>query len=97
MRKTLAWILHCDEEHLNNVLLHMITGVGNVSIGILLCAVKLTAIAVILTAIFAWGYIKYQGVEQGEINDRCYPDIQGWLYGIAFASIGYAIVRLIYG
>jgi hypothetical protein len=85
--KILAKILFCDEQNLNNVLLHIPVGA---LITFLICYVSgwlgLTAILV---------FIKYETIERKVENDKCFPDLQGALWGLIGLGVIIALVRLI--
>ena len=84
LRKILARILFCDEDDLDNVLLHIPVGIATVLIGIY---------SGWLAVIFGYGFIKYEGIERRELRDKAYPDIQGWLWGIGILGIILLIAR----
>ena len=83
MRDFLAKLLFCDVYDLNNVLLHMPVGVATV----LLCLVSGW-----LGLIFGLGFIIYELSERKILEDKAYPDIQGWMWGIALTGIIVLIV-----
>jgi len=84
MRKILSKILFCDEYDLNNVLLHIPVGIITVLIGIFSGWIGL---------VFGLGFITYELSERKILQDKAYPDIQGWLWGIGLLSIILLIVR----
>lgn len=86
MRRLASKILFCSEWDLGNVLLHIPVGGITVAIGLLSGWLALT---------FGLGFITYELKESKVIQDKAYPDIQGWLWGIAYTAIPILIVRLI--
>jgi len=86
MRDFLAKILFCDVYDLDNVLLHMIVGVA---------IVVLCIISGWLALIFGYGFIKYETIQRREVRDKCFPDIQGCLWGIAIAGIVAKIIGVL--
>jgi hypothetical protein len=84
MRAILSKILFCDELDLDNVLMHIPVGIINT----LICCLSGW-----LGLIFAYGFIKYERIEQKDIHDKAYPDIQGWLWGIGISAIIIGIIR----
>jgi hypothetical protein len=85
MRRILAKILFCDEEDVNNVLMHMAVGA---SIAAVAC---LASGWLGLGLIYA--FIKYERIEQKSIKDKCYPEVQGLLWGAILFGIILALVR----
>jgi len=91
MRNFLAKLLFCDVYDLDNVALHIPVGVINA----LLCLVSGW-----LALIFGLGFLTYEVVQlfKGNIpGDKAYPDIQGWLWGIALAGITILIIGAVNG
>jgi len=84
LRKILARILFCDEDDLDNVLLHIPVGV----VIVLLCLVSGW-----LALIFGYGFIKYETIERKTLRDKCFPDIQGCLWGIGILGVILLIAR----
>lgn len=76
-KRLLAKLLFCEEDHLDGVLLHIPVGI---------ITVILTYVSGWLAVIFGVGYLTYQLSEQKQISDECFPDIQGWLYGIVIGA-----------
>jgi hypothetical protein len=84
VRKILSKILFCEECNLDNVLLH-------IPVGAVLVAVSLFSPPV--AVIFGIGFIFYELNEQRIIQDKAYPALQGWLWGIGLLAIILLIVR----
>jgi hypothetical protein len=78
LKPILAKILFCNEYDLENVLLHIPVGMITVVISIF---------SPIVAAVFYYGFIKYETIERRQIRDKCFPDIQGSLYGLGFLAI----------
>lgn len=78
IKDILAKILFCDPKDIDNVLLHIPVGIANVCIALFSDWVA---------GIFGLGFIVYQLNEQKVINDKAYPAIQGFLYGIGILAI----------
>ena len=85
MRNLLSKILFCNVCDLDNVLLHIPVGMLTVVIALFSPLVALA---------FYYGFIKYETVERRVIRDKCFPDIQGSLIGIALLAIPLAIVGI---
>ena len=83
MRNLLAKILFCNVYDLDNVLLHIPVGMLTVVIALFSPLVALA---------FYYGFVKYETVERRVIRDKCFPDIQGSLIGIALLGIPLAII-----
>ena len=83
LRQILARIFFCDEDSLNSVLLHI--PVGNVNVGIALFNPP-------LAVLFGVGFIFYELRESKVIQDKGYPELQGWLWGIGILAIILLIV-----
>jgi len=91
MKAILAKLLFCDVYDLDNVVLHIPVGVINT----LLCLVSGW-----IALVFGLGFITYEVVQlvKGKIpEDKAYPDIQGWLWGIALTGIIILIIGGING
>ena len=86
IREILAKILFCDVYDLNNVLLHIPVGFINVAIGLFSGWIGL---------LFGLGFIVYQLSERKILQDKAYPDIQGWLWGIGILGIILLFVELV--
>ena len=84
LRRLLARLLFCDSAVLNGVLIHIPVGIFTVYISYL---------SGWLGLIFGLGYIVYELNEQKIISDKCYPELQGWLYGISFGAIAMYFLR----
>lgn len=86
MRDFLAKLLFCDVYDLDNVVLHIPVGVINT----LLCLFSGW-----IALVFGLGFIVYEVVQlvKGKITgDKAYPDIQGWLWGIALTGVTILII-----
>ena len=91
MRDFLAKLLFCDVYDLDNVVLHIPVGVINT----LLCLFSGW-----IALVFGLGFIVYEVVQlvKGKITgDKAYPDIQGWLWGIALTGIPILIIGAVNG
>ena len=80
MKQILAKLLFCDEKNLHNVLLHIPVGFVNVAIAVLSGP---------LAVLFGLGFIAYELDGKGG-----YPELQGWLYGIGFASVIWMMIHI---
>jgi hypothetical protein len=78
IKKILSKIFFCDEDSVNNVLMHI--PVGNVNVGIALYNPY-------LGLLFGVGFIIYELNEQLTYGDKAFQDIKGWLWGIGILSI----------
>ena len=87
IKKIISTILFCNPKDLDTVLLHIPVGIINAGIGIYLAKIGFPVIGLAMAGIFGYGFIKYQAIEKKTIHDRCFPDIQGWLWGIGIACI----------
>jgi len=72
---------------LGNVLLHIPVGIFNVYVWY-----KAQSLALL----FGVSFIIYQILERQIIHDKAYPEIQGWLWGIAIAIVGWEIINFIW-
>jgi len=89
MRDFLAKLLFCDVYDLDNVLLHIPVGVGNV----FLCMHNEN-----IALLFGIGFLAYEIMQRVvEKKDKAYPDIQGWLWGIMLTGIPILVARGING
>ena len=86
MRETLAKLVVCDVYDLDNVLLHIPVGFVTVAIALYSGWLGLA---------FAYGFITYETTQRQVIKDKCFTDIQGWLWGIGILSIILLLVRAI--
>lgn len=86
MRETLAKILFCDVYDLENVLLHIPVGFVTVAIALYSGWLGLA---------FAYGFISYETTQWLIIKDKCFTDIQGFLWGIGILSVILLLVRVI--
>ena len=84
MRQLLAKILYCNIYDLDNVLLHIPVGFVTVAIALYSGWLGLA---------FAYGFVTYETTQRQVIKDKCFTDIQGWLYGIAWAAIIGLLIR----
>jgi len=85
MREILAKLLFCDVYDLDNVALHIPVGVINA----LLCLVSDG-----LALVFGLGFITYEISQRIILKaDKAYPDIQGWLWGIALTGVIILVIR----
>jgi len=82
MRAFLAKLLFCDVRDLDNVLVH-------IPIGIIVVVIAL--FSPLVAVAFYYGFIKYETVQRRHVRDKCFPDIQGSLIGIALLAIPLAI------
>ena len=87
-KKILAMILFCDECDVDNVLLH-------IPLGLVIFASCL--ISGWLTLSFTYLFVKYERIEQTKIHDKCFPDLQGVMWGIGIPTIIALLRRLIIG
>jgi len=87
IKKILARLLHCDLAVLNNVLIHIPAGIFTV---------YAWHKAQSLALLFGVGFLVYEAVEWRVIQDKSYPDLQGWLYGICFGIVGWEIIKFIW-
>lgn len=85
LRKILSKIFFCDEDSVNNVLIHIPVG---------LITVFITLFSGCLGVLFGVGFIIYELSEQKLISDEAYQDIKGWLWGIGIASIIGLLVKI---
>lgn len=78
VRKLLAAILFCEPDMVGNVLLHIPVG------GII-------AYAFFLAGWLGFGmillFIRYETTERKVLGDKCYPDLQGALWGLVLVGI----------
>ena len=86
MREILAKILFCNVYDLENVLLHIPVGFVTVAIALYSGWLGLA---------FAYGFISYETTQRQVIKDKCFTDIQGFLWGIGMLSIILLLVRVI--
>ncbi len=73
LKKIISRLLFCDEKDLGGVLLHMPVGVANVLLGVY--------VGWWLGLAICLGFIIYERTERKIISDKCFPDLQGWLWG----------------
>lgn len=86
IKDIISKILFCNSKDVGNVLLHIPVGIVNVAIGVL---------SGWLALVFGIGFIIYQLSEQKIINDRAFPAIQGFLWGIGIFAIALFIKYLL--
>ena len=86
MRQLLAKILYCNIYDLDNVLLHIPVGFVTVAIALYSGWLGLA---------FAYGFVTYETTQRQVIKDKCYTDLQGFLWGIGILSIILLLVRVI--
>lgn len=85
MKKILAKLLFCSEDSLDTVLLHMPVGVFNVFL--------LQLLSGWLGLAFCLVFITYEKTERKVISDKCYPDLQGWLWGAGITAVVWMIIK----
>ena len=83
LKEILSKIFFCDEDSLNSVLLHIPVGLANVGICLF---------SGCLAVLFGVGFIFYELRESKVIQDKGYPELQGWLWGIGILAIILLIV-----
>ena len=86
MRKILAKLLFCREYDLNNVLLHLPLGLVILGLGVGLDVVGVPFVGAGLVVAFTFGFIMYELSERSVLHDKAFPDIQGFLWGLGFAT-----------
>lgn len=86
MKKILARLLFCEESSVDNVLLHIPVGVVNVAVYL---------IFPLLALLFGYGYIKYETTQRRVVQDKAYPELQGWLWGMGLTAIVILIWELV--
>ena len=94
-RNILTKILFCNELDLNNVLLHIPLGGASTLIPFIFYHCGFTGFGVGLLCILPFIFIAYEVIEKKVIQDRCYPDIQGYFEGFIGVAGIIAIVLLL--
>lgn len=97
LRVILAKMLFCDLVDLHNVLLHIPVGMANALIPLVLFigfGMPGAIFGGLLALVFGLGFFVYELDQRAEIKDKCYPDLQGWLWGIILCVVLTAVVYL---
>jgi len=81
-KKLISRVLLCDEDDVGNVLLHM-------PVGLIAGAAALVSGWICL--IFGLGFLAYELREAKIIEDKAYPDIQGFLWGLGIFVVLYLV------
>ena len=85
-KRLISKILFCDEEDTGNVLLHIPVG---------LIAGAAALISGWITVVFGLSFLVYELKESKIIEDKAYPDIQGFLWGLGIFAVICFIWRLL--
>ena len=92
MTNLLAWLLVCNPEDVATVLLHIPCGILNVAIACIFFLHDMEIAGASLALLFGYGFLQYQRSEARAIKDKGFPEVQGWLYGIALTAVGIFIL-----
>ena len=82
VKKLASRILFCDEEDIPNILLH-------IPIGVVAGVASLVSGWVCL--VFGLAFLAYELREAKIIEDKAYPDIQGFLWGLGIFVVLYLV------
>ena len=79
-KKLISRVLFCDEDDVGNVLLHIPVG---------LVAGLASLVSGWVCLVFGLAFLAYELREAKIIEDKAYPDIQGFLWGLGIFAVLY--------